>query len=78
MGVPLLPVASALAGQLEEAERLGLQIPVDMWLQMRSPQQRSLTETLLSSNLIWKSLKALSHAITQAWTVQAKKQLFYI
>ena len=38
----------------------------------------SLTETELSSNLIWKTLKSLSHALAQAQTVQAKKQLFHI
>lgn len=76
MGVPPLPVARALAGQLKRAAR-ACRSQCTCVIDEKAPAE-SLTETLLSSNLIWKSLKVLSHALAQARTVQAKKQLFYI
>ena len=76
MGVPPLPVASALAGPLERAAR-ACRSQCTCVIDEKAPAE-SLTETPLSSNLIWKSLKVLSHALAQARTVQAKKQLFYI
>ena len=69
-------MASALAGPLERAAR-ACRSQCTCVIDEKAPAE-SLTETPLSSNLIWKSLKVLSHALAQARTVQAKKQLFYI